>query len=140
MCIRHYSVRAIAIFLAVFLVRDVGAQTYIERVGFATAQYYGSSLMLSMIADAGCRSHFQLKPEAYKSSVIKEQILLKLKPRIPKQDYAQLPGFLSKAEAEIKRDFGSALNNLNRTQCLKGVPEFEKMFRDNKNVWENLVN
>jgi uncharacterized membrane protein len=138
--IKHYSVNAIAILLAVLFVRDVGAQTYVERVGFATGQYYGSSLMLSMIAEAGCRNYFQLTHEAYNSSKIKKQILAKLKLRIPAQDYSQLPGFLSKAEAEIKTDFGSVLKNFDGPQCLKVVPEFEKMFHSNKRVWDQLLN
>lgn len=140
MQIKLYSANTIVMLFAVILVRDVGAQTYVERVGLATAHYYGSSFMISMIADAGCRSHFHLRPDAYNSAITKKQILVKLKSRIPTQDFAQLPGLLSKAEAEIKRDFGSVFKNLNESQCLKVVPEFEKMFQNNKRVWDALLN
>lgn len=117
---------------------SVNAQTYVEKLGHAMAGYYGSTLTMNLIADAGCKQFLRVNPDLYRTYAVRQEILAKLKNKISKKDYDDLPNFFTGSELDIKKNFGNVFKNLNSEQCQKATLEVESLFTKNKNQWDAL--
>lgn len=117
---------------------SVNAQSYVEKLGHAMAGYYGSTLTMNLIADAGCKQFLRVNPDLYRTYAVRQEILAKLKNKIPKKDYDGIPTFFTESELDIKKNFGNVFKNLNSEQCKKTTPEVESLFTKNKSQWDAL--
>jgi hypothetical protein len=116
------------------------AQNKVERIGIATAKYYGSAVILTIISESRCRSFLKISLSEFELSTMRRDIGQKVRRHVSDQDAKHLPSFFADTEASMRRDFSPTMFvSATDIQCARAAEEYTSSFVKHKGQWELSV-
>jgi hypothetical protein len=129
----------LVICISLLCVNAVRAQTVAERVGDATAKYYGAVVVMKLISESKCNSSLKITRDEYDLSRVRPEINKKIARFTTKDELKQMQQFYTDTEAESRKEFLPMLQNANPDRCRQFVNEFSEMYYKHKSNWQSLT-
>ena len=114
------------------------AQSRVERIGLAFSGYYGSAVLLNIMAEGNCKKYLKINSAEYKPAILKMNINKTLAPILSKSDYSDLQQMYFSIDSEMK-NMSVDLNRIPQHKCANTVDEYTRLYQAKKLAWDNSL-
>lgn len=129
------------LYVLLFLSFDANSQTQKEKLGAATAGYWGSVITMRILSESKCRNSTSITLESHNLQAQKQMIISKVKPYLNHKELKELPAVLQDIEKDLRDFFNNTikLDSVATGKCDQLVREFQAIHDKHKRDWDSLV-